>query len=726
MRRILFLLIFLPLAATAIDLSEIHGRLRMVDTIECGETDKRFLEHPKGISRVETILGWPCRVLKKTEGECAYFSYRIGEGKGLKAGGRYVIALDYPEDKPRTVIVLHGGNGMVRGFHTGNTFGDALHPKYVNNNNESLDVPLSGAYETWNVQFTLHDRFTDHAFVRGDGKRPLLPKDGYWITIAQFSKRNIPASHGAAVSRIRLYEVLEPKVVEIPKLPDGLPQRHVFWREEMADGAVGGKKPEDRGVADPIDWFRYKADVMKSLCINTYSKDLLEFGACQHWNSEAGGGHDWVYYNPTVKDVWSQLVAYMGKEGFNILPYYEYAGSKGKHGLGFQRRCKPLTRDDAYTHIKWIESANADITDPSTYKDFKKMLDFTIIRHKDKANFVGAWLRPRSQLPISFADATLRRFNTATGKRATRKELIRDKDLLAQYCDWWFGKRRDFLSAMRNHLRFNGVNPDAVILFTANASEPGNSFPTWDPYLVVDGSPDLRKTLQTPPYKPKKGFKFLSIQDVVKRGLYRDALLEFPKTWGKWEVHHANPPADPQRYKKTNGVLMTHCINRAYTVADPKTFDLFRGPAGLAVVRHQTLNENMMFDKKDKPKLGYFICDIERAGPYSMLAEVRAMANGDPRFIGYLVGSTFNRGFPQYVRDFNREFLSLPALPSKILPKACKDNAIVVREIATPKNGRYYAIVNTALTPKTVQIYLPGKQLRLSFHPCQVRAIHLP
>ena len=31
-----------------------------------------------------------------------------------------------------------------------------------------------------------------------------------------------------------------------------------------------------------------------------------------------------------------------------------------------QRRAKPLTRDDAFSHIKWIESANADVTDPST------------------------------------------------------------------------------------------------------------------------------------------------------------------------------------------------------------------------------------------------------------------------------------------------------------------------------------------------------------------------
>ena len=62
--------------------------------------------------------------------------------------------------------------------------------------------------------------------------------------------------------------------------------------------------------------------------------------------------------------------------------------------------------------------------------------------------------------------------------------------------------------------------------------------------------------------------------------------------------------------------------------------------------------------------LGYFVADIERAGPFCMMAEALAMANGDPTMIGYLVGSNYGRGFPGYVRDFNANFLALPALPS--------------------------------------------------------------
>ncbi len=126
-----------------------------------------------------------------------------------------------------------------------------------------------------------------------------------------------------------------------------------------------------------------------------------------------------------------------------------------------------------------------------------------------------------------------------------------------------------------------------------------------------------------------------------------EALLTPSLDWGGWEVHHCSPPADPQRYREVDGVLMTHAFNRAYTVGAPETFKAFRGPAGLAIVRHYALNEHMMFDREDKEQVGYFVADVERAGPCCMLGETRAMANGDPRCIGYLVGNNFAPGFPE-------------------------------------------------------------------------------
>ena len=193
---------------------------------------------------------------------------------------------------------------------------------------------------------------------------------------------------------------------------------------------------------------------------------------------------------------------------------------------------------------------------------------------------------------------------------------------------------------------------------------------------------------------------------MVQENLYLEARQAAPLNWGNWDVPHASPPADPSRYADTPGVLMTHGFNRAYTVASPKTFATFRGPSGLALIRHYALNEHMDFDKADQPKLGYFIADIERAGPACMMAEALAVANGDPTLLGYLQGGNYGRGFPQYVREFNANFLALPALPSERLANA--DPELVVRTIRTPAHGTYLAVVNTSFAARPrVAIQLP-------------------
>ena len=689
------------------------GKLALVDEVDLGGAapGHDFAESPARVSRIETILGRRARVLGETADQSAYMTVRIGRDKLLKAGGQYVLSVEYPEDAARTVIVRNGGDETTRGFHTGRAVGDALHPKYVNNLNESLNLPLSGQYRDWQSYFSLHDRFPDLNWPRGGGPRPLLPGDGFPVIIAQFSAPNDPASQGAAVARIRLYQVLQPETLAAPhQLPAGLPQRHLFWREEMADGVVDSANETERGVTNRLDWYRDKARLMHFLGMNTYSKDLLEFGAIQDWDSTPLGGQDWAFFNADHKDVWGQIVELMGREGFSILPYYEYAGSRGYNGLGHQKRARPLTRDDAYTHIDWIEASNADLTDPDTLADFKKMVDLTIVRQKNKANFVGLWLRPRGQLPMSFGEGALARFAVQANENKTvaRQDLKADKALLARYESWWMEQRRAFLDATRAYLVESGIN-DPLVLFTATASEPGVNFADWDRRMVADDAPFWTPILSAPAQKgADDAATIISPTQIAAQGLYLQALLAPPLTWGDWEWNHGSPPPDPQTYKGDAGVLMTHGFNRAYTVASPATLEAFRNGNRLAMTRFYSLNENMMFDAQDKEKLGYFVADMELAGPYCMLAEARAMANGDPTDIGYLSGNSFQRGFPQYARAFNTAFLSLPALPSQIVPNAASDAEVVVRQIVTPRDGVWYALVNTGVSAKkAVKITLP-------------------
>jgi hypothetical protein len=373
------------------------------------------------------------------------------------------------------------------------------------------------------------------------------------------------------------------------------------------------------------------------------------------------------------------------------------------------------------------------------------MLELTILSLRREASFAGAWIRPRSQMPVSFSDKALARFKSemSIDEPVTRNVLKENANLYTKYIVWWNGKRKAFFTSMRDYLRGNGVD-DAFILYTGCPGEPGVSFHSWDERLITD-RPDLWKSIvQRPEHlDPNRGpMTLLGVPQVVGENLYLDGLLSTGLNWGNWELHHSRPADDPQNYKDVDGVLLSHAFNRNYTVASPKTFDAFRAPQGLAIIRHYALNENMMFDKTDKNILGYFVADFEQAGPYCMMREALAMANGDPTMIGYLVGCNFGRGFPKYVRNFNANFLALPARPSRVVSSAASDPEVVVRQIDTKEYGTWVAVVNTSLESKQgVSIAMPSGRvtaavsceevsalegrITLDMYPCQLRSFRV-
>lgn len=708
---------------------------KLIQEVDAGKPnpDILFVEYPKGVSQVQTLLNTPHRVLPH-EGDARYFAYRVGEGLGLKAGAAYVLAIDFPEDVSRSMFICNWGNETAMGVATGQSIGDVLRGRYVGHNPESIQYPLSGKTQTWSQLFYLHDRFPEIKRPRGGAVRPLTPQDGFWVIIAQPAALQDPLGAGAAISRIRLYEVTDPSALDL-KLnlpPEGLPQRRVFSREEMADGVASmGHKPEEqdeklRGVKDIVRWHEDKMKILRFLGGNTYTRDLLEFGHNQGWDSAPGGGNAW-YNQSSTPWLWEQVVAKAKQHGLDVLPYYEYRGSIGqdpKIALGSQKRSKRLDGGDVYTHISWCENANADITDPETIADACKLIDHTIGRYKDQARFAGAWFRQRpTAMPVSFNEANLRLFakEANDGQRISRSHLQADKALLDKYYAWWFTKRHAFFEALRDHLR-KTIGPEAFLLYTNDPSEPGISLPRsitgagkpdgwqWRQVVVNDDMPRWTEIL-----KDQNTYKYimpLSLDDALSKHMHLGALATWAENWDKWEVNHSTPPNDPQNWQGGEGALLTYTFNRLYTVGDPSAFNAYRTKSGLAAVRHYPLNENEMHVGDDEI-LGYFVADVERSGPHCMLSEARAVAYGDPFYLASLTANTYNHGFPQYVRRFNAAYLALPALPSEVLPDACSDKEIVVRQIKTPNDGTYLAIVNTGLSAKQgISIQLPpGQQI---------------
>ncbi|NJK85486.1 MAG: hypothetical protein HC906_05500 [Bacteroidales bacterium] len=464
----------------------------------------------------------------------------------------------------------------------------------------------------------------------------------------------------------------------------------------MSDAVVDNPS----ALKNPTDFYEHKAQLMHFLGMNTFSKDLLEFGHNQGWDP---GPYITLVNTPAWKNRWENILDMLEEYNLDVLPYYEYAGTIGPSGLGPQQRAHPLNDnlpDFDYTHISWTEDVNADLTDPDTYEDLKKIFERTIIMHKEKVNFTGAWIRPRSsELPVSFADNTLERFRIEANDNiaVTRDQLKNDTPLYDKYISWWLGKRKDFLFAMRDYLIDNGIY-DAKVLYTADHTESGKTHYDWEfNKNIVTDNPAAFKNLS---------FKYpvFDLNDLVQDDWHLEALLLPENTWENWEWNHAAPAPDPDNYKNDEGVLMTYTFNKAYTVNSKTAFERFRNEKDLAIIRHYCLNEDGM------EGMGYFVTDVDWHGPFTMLAEARAMANGDPRYIGYLSGSAFNKGSVQYVREFNANFLALPALPSEIIEGAANDPEVVVRKIETNSDSIYLAIINTGLEDKTdVKISLPVK-----------------
>lgn len=209
--------------------------------------------------------------------------------------------------------------------------------------------------------------------------------------------------------------------------------------------------------------------------------------------------------------------------------------------------------------------------------------------------------------------------------------------------------------------------------------------------------------------------------------------------WGEWEWQHSLPSADPARYKGTPGVFMTLTVNRSHTFA-AETAEAFRAKDGLAMIRHYTLNEDATKVGNDIRVLGYFASDMDYAGPFVMLPEALAVAHGDPRYLGYLSSTFFNRGNPAIVRKFNANFLALPALPSTVEPTYSSDPDVVVRKIVAGENGVWLAAINIAREKNTVRVRVPksgrfidavtGAELaasradiELTLAPCELRSL---
>lgn len=474
---------------------------------------------------------------------------------------------------------------------------------------------------------------------------------------------------------------------------------------------------------------------------DSYGLEVLPY--MEYYGSMGGGGAFTNTSCPGNKDDWeagdAECRTQLNDHRYACERYAENDYRCRIPSYGYQNNCQPLLRDKRnYTEFAWAEVACVDVSDPDALTDAKKLLNATVLDIKDNANFAGAWFRTRvGSWPISFRlEARTRYAADRNVTVPTRDQLRQDSILRQDYQNWFFEKRREFLMALRDYLR-NGKNgnngiPNASILFTSYHEEglPVPSADYADARIITDDASawsminnDTRWQYRYSAVSRTNWLSNLRYDNMLFRlSLPPESIFTTPppsnEEWKNNSHGYATPPADPLRYTNDSGVLMTMPFGKQFTLDDPALIAKFKNQSGLAMMHHFPLNEDdghgdyVSDRKKDtyhnwpmSGHFGYFVSDVDRATPYTMLAEVRALAEGDPFWLGYLSSNSFNTGAPQDLRRFNRAYLAWPAVASTKVTTAVSDPEVIVREISTASQGKFVAVFNTGMTAKTaVQI----------------------
>ncbi|MBR0057205.1 MAG: hypothetical protein IJP66_07730, partial [Kiritimatiellae bacterium] len=396
---------------------EEFGELTLVDSVECAtDASHQRRDYPAGRSFITNILGEACvamRHVAKSETalgneSSSYLAWRIG--KGVVPNDPYILAIEYPDDAPRSATVMNFGNWTHHGFATGFAVPDCMSPPYVAQVLESYAIPLSNEFRTFKeVMFPMQQCQQVESAVKDNALLFDLPQNGFDVVFALFPQEDSTDSTGVAVKSIRLYHI-DDYTAAAPEIhyPIGnAPRRHVTFREEMGDNyAMQGYPSGKKALA-----YQAKARLMTLLGVDTLSRDMLEFGYLQGWDSSydgSGNNGNFAARKETVQTVraivtdadsgvattnsakytsyesagwydgptgqiddhtvitvttntyngyhhwasssetWGEIIAFMAEEGHYILPYYEYSGSRGSYGWGSQGRRPMMLNTEGY------------------------------------------------------------------------------------------------------------------------------------------------------------------------------------------------------------------------------------------------------------------------------------------------------------------------------------------------------------------------------------------
>lgn len=317
--------------------------------------------------------------------------------------------------------------------------------------------------------------------------------------------------------------------------------------------------------------------------------------------------------------------------------------------------------------------------------------------------------------------------------------------LYNRYRHWWYLQRRDFFAAMRDYMSTNGI-PEARMFYHSCTAEPGEQWDTWWPPTSIYAGEGADSLWNGMDWKGLTGSSGNSDMTALA-ALYRTRALDtdFSNFWGL-EVNHSAPADDYYNYGSRATLAgspqyrigLSYPYSRVYQTVDPSLADDYRNASGdLFFVHHYSLNEHALQDKnltnatyrmsrsgiadenyfkngQHQQICGYFCSDYDHAGRAVVLSELWAMAVADPTILARLYGTNIGQLDSGYFREFNLNFLSLPAQPGELLLGGSWGDTLHVRRWTVAASGdtpacSYYAVINTGLhSNETARIHFDG------------------
>ncbi|MFA7345264.1 MAG: beta galactosidase jelly roll domain-containing protein [Terrimicrobiaceae bacterium] len=697
----------LPPLANAGEEETPYGRLKLVDEIDCGLPDQDD-PHPylqSGFDKAQEFMtpGPPVNVSvreilgkKARESETGWFAYRIGRGK-LKPHGTYLLRIEYADDKPRycPIEISAGRNFLDVGWQSGVGAADDPYDPW----------PISHSWHWYDSIVSLDKETTGTSGANG-----APTENGVWV---YFVNKVTPNKYyalydgGPAIARMKLYEIDAEKDAPAINLPKDLPRRTLMFDWER------------QAEAEPGDGVRYA----KLMGYNAISPIMLKWGLA-NWGEPLNGyhtfGEDAAKYmvnkdykpganaRPAVAGKDSQHLKYLAetkRHGIRYIPRVEYGGS-----LDIPEGLRAIGPDGNPAKPNRFGTWCADLLQPTTWDDLKKLMDHLIKPHaKDNPQLTGVlWRIRQDRMPISYSKFDLDLFARETGKLPAGSEQEQRAWTAgagkAGYDTWWLEKRAQFHARLAALLR--SYRPDMrLYYYNWDGDKFGMVLPsitTWaflgEIAVSKDGanfSNDGSGNGSAVYGKDREDRKKLTGEDyinVMRSGDFGAA--------AKLKSSRADYAIRSEMYRGIKGVEIFAPANFLCYADKPDYLNSFQTAEGLAVSNCVSYDE--IGARTINPRYEGSMTTPAPAA-FSMALELLAWFHGDARTLSY-TPYTYARGFADAHRRFAQAFLAIPAIPGTIVDQGDED--VKVRTYLSP-NGTYVGVAYKGFVGKKFTVKVP-------------------